>query len=112
MMQSGEVICDIPSFGFILFNLATKGIYLGKYFLDKQTDKLNKKCITGKCSELTLTNNEVKDIIKVISFLGNRGILFEETTRIITNQIGGFFNFIRPLISTGLHYYLNAFCYH
>ena len=42
-MHSGEVICDIPSFGFILFNLATKGIYLGKYFLGRQTDKLNKK---------------------------------------------------------------------
>ena len=42
-MQSGEVICDIPSYGFILFNLATKGIYLGKCFLGKQTDKLNKK---------------------------------------------------------------------
>ena len=36
-----------------------------------------------------LTNNEIKDIIKVISSLENKGILLKGTTKKVTNQKGG-----------------------
>ena len=44
--------------------------------------------ITG--SGITLTNNEIKDIIKVIKSLGHRGILLKRTTRKHTSQEGSF----------------------
>ena len=36
-------------------------ISLRESFLDKQTDKLNEEYMTGNGSEITLTNNEIKD---------------------------------------------------
>ena len=51
---------------------------------------------------LTLTNNEIKDIMKVITFLENRGILLGGTTRKITSQEGRFFKLPRPLMIAGL----------
>ena len=42
---------------------------LGTNFLDKQIDRFNKEYLTG--SGVTLTNNEIKDIIKVIKSLEN-----------------------------------------
>ena len=53
-------------------------------------------------SRITLTNHEIKDIMKVISSLENRGILLKETTRKISNQKGGFLNFLDPLLRTRL----------
>ena len=44
-------------------------------------------------SGLKLTNNEIKEI-KVIRSLENGWILLEVTTRKITIQKGGFFNFL------------------
>ena len=49
---------------------------------------------------ITLTDNEIKDIIKVIKSLENRGILLKRTTGKITGQEGGFSNFLRPLMTT------------
>ena len=54
------------------------------------------------CSRITLTNNEIKNIIKVSKSLENRGILSKGTTRKISSQEGGFLNFLRPLMTTGL----------
>ena len=51
---------------------------------------------------VTLTDNEMKYIIKVIKSLENRAILLEGTTRKIAGQEGGFLNFIRPLMTAGL----------
>ena len=73
-MQSGRVIHDMSVFGSILLSIATERIDLGKDFLDKEVDKFNKKCITGEGWGITLTNNEIKDIIKVIKSLENRKI--------------------------------------
>ena len=52
-------------------------------------------------SVITLTNNEIKAIMKGIKSLENRGILLKGTCRKITSQEGGFLNFLRPLM-TGL----------
>ena len=82
MVQLGGVICDISIFGNSLSNLATKGIDiardLAKDFLDKEIDHFDKKYLTGKGSRLTLTNNEIKYIIKVIRSLENRRIFLKE----------------------------------
>ena len=56
--------------------------------------------ITG--SGITLTNNEIKDILKVIKSLENRGISLEGTTRKIASHKGGFLNFLRPITTAGL----------
>ena len=61
-----------------------------------------------KVSGITLTNNEIKDIIKVIRSLENRGILLKGTTRTITSQEGGFLNFLKPLMFVGLPLMKNA----
>ena len=51
---------------------------------------------------IILTDNEIKDVIKVIKSLENRGILLESTTRKITSREGGFLNFLIPLMTAGL----------
>ena len=100
MIQSIGVINGTPIFVNILLSVAKEGTDLAKSlikdFLDKQVDKFNKEYIKGEGSEITLTNNEIKDIMKVIKFLENRGISLNGTTRKITSQEGGFLNFLRP----------------
>ena len=73
---------------------------LGETFLDKQINRFNKEYITG--SKITLTNNEIKDIMKVMKSLENKEILLKETTRKITSREGGFLNCLRPLMTAGL----------
>ena len=51
---------------------------------------------------MTLTDNEIKHIIKIIKSLENRGNLLKGITRKITSQEGGFFNFLRPLMTASL----------
>ena len=48
-------------------------------------------------SGITLTNNEVKNIMKVIESLENTGVLLKGAAINITSQEGGFLNFLRPL---------------
>ena len=54
-----------------------------------------------KGSELTPTNNEIKNIMKVISSLENKRILLKASTNKIISQKGGFLNFLRPLMTAG-----------
>ena len=49
-----------------------------------------------------LTNNDIKDIAKLIRSLENKGILLKGTTKKIIRQKGLFLNFLRPLITTSL----------
>ena len=51
---------------------------------------------------ITLTNNEIKDIIKVIKYLENRGILSKKTNRKIASQEGEFLNFLKLLMTADL----------
>ena len=70
---------DTPIFENILSSVAKKRIDLArdlrKFFLDKQIGRLNKEYITG--SGISLTNNEIKDILKVIKFLENKRIFIK-----------------------------------
>ena len=53
-------------------------------------------------SGITLINHEIKDIIKVINSLENRGISLKETTRKIARQKGRFLNFLILSMIVGL----------
>ena len=68
----------------------------------KQLDKFIKEYIISKCSGIILTNNEIKDIIKVIKSLKNRRMLLKGNTRKITSREEGFSNIVRPLLKTRL----------
>ena len=59
-----------------------------KDFVDKSIDMFNKNDLTGEGSAIMLTNNEIKDIILVIRYLENTGILLKEATENITTQEG------------------------
>ena len=50
----------------------------------------------------TLTNNEIKDIMRVIKSFEKREILLKGTTRKINSQKGGFLNFHKPIMTAGL----------
>ena len=63
--------------------------------------KLEKQ-LKKRGSGITLKKNEIKDIMKVIKSLENRGILLKGNTRIITIQEGRFLNILRPLMTAGL----------
>ena len=75
---------------------------LGKEFLNQQIDKFNKEYISGNGSEITLTDNEIKDIMKVVKSLENRETSLKGTARKITSQEGGFLNFLKWLMTAGL----------
>ena len=49
-----------------------------EYYINKQINELN-KTFTG--SGITVTNNEIKGIIKVIKYSENRGILLKGASR-------------------------------
>ena len=110
--KPGGVICDRTIFGSILSNLAKKGTDIARDlredFLDKQIYKYDKEYITEEGSGITLTKNEIKDIVKITKSLEYRRILLEGTTRKISTQEGGFLNFLRPLMTAGLILMKNA----
>ena len=51
--------------------------------------KVNEKILKVAGSGITLTNNEIKGIIKVIRSLENRGNLLKETTEKTNSKEGG-----------------------
>ena len=57
-----------------------------EYYVNKGINKLNEKFSLSKSSGITLTNNEIKDNMKVIKSLENRGILSKGTTTKPTSQ--------------------------
>ena len=63
---------------------------------------LIRKFTSTKGWGITLTVNGIKDIIKVIKSLENKGILSKRNTKKITSQDGWVLNFLRPLMTAGL----------
>ena len=80
-----------------------------EYHINKRMNELNKKFTSSKVSGITLTNNEIKDIMKVIKSLGNRVILLKGTTRKITRPEKRFLNFLKPLMTACLPLMKNVF---
>ena len=64
--------------------------------------EIGKQAIKVKGDRVTLTNNEIKYIMKVIKSLENRGILIKGTVRKIASKEGGLLNFLRKLVTAGL----------
>ena len=62
-------------------------------------NKLLKTVETFMGLGITLTTNEIKDIINAIKFLEHRAILLKENTRKINSQEG---DFLQPLMTAGL----------
>ena len=62
-----------------------------KYYVNKGT-KLKKTFTSSEGSGITLTNNEIKDFMKIIKSLENRETLLKGTTTKITSPEGGFLN--------------------
>ena len=56
--------------------------------------KIKEQNLTITGLGITLTNNEIKDVMNVVRFIENRESLLKRTTRKITIQEGGFLNFI------------------
>ena len=76
-----------------------KGI--GDFAVDTGLNIVGKKGIlTLESLWITVTNNEIKDIVKVINSLENRGISFKLLW--IISQEGRFLNFLKPLMRTAL----------
>ena len=67
--------------------------------MNKKINELNKKIAKTEGSGITLTNNEIEDIINLIMPLENRGMLLQGSTEEIVKQKGGFLgNALVPLI--------------
>ena len=90
MMQSGGILGDlivaIPQVMFLTGkDLLRKDVSLApklagkatEHYINKGINDLNKKFTTSKGLEITVTNNEIKVIMKVIKSLENRGILLK-----------------------------------
>ena len=69
-----------------------------EFYINKRVNELNKKFTSIRGSGITLTNNEIKDIITEIKPSENRGTLSKGTTRKITSQEGGSLYFLRHLV--------------
>ena len=78
-------------------NVARDDMIKKQSILLKDLKKNNKVLGIG----IALTSSKIKDIMKV-KLLENRGILLKGTSRKITNEEGGFFNFLRLLMAAGL----------
>ena len=74
-----------------------------KFLLDIGLNLNGKKWISSiTVSGITLTNNEIKDTLKIIKSLENRRILVKGTTTKITSNEGGVLDFLRLLMTAGL----------
>ena len=115
MAQSGGILGDLlvalPQAMFLAGKEALKkGISLAPklapILAEKATHKgineVNKKFVSDKGSGTTLTNNEIKYIMKVLRSFENRRILLKETTRKTTSQERGFLSFHRTLMTAYL----------
>ena len=66
--------------------------------------KFHQLLVITKMSGISLTNNEIKDIIKSIKNLEKKGVLLRGTSEKIKAQEGGYLGRFQGLLSkTGLH---------
>ena len=73
-----------------------------KLLLKTGRDPLNREVLSAIGSRITLTDNELKDITKVIRSLENRGILWKGTAGKGISQDGGLLNFLGLLMKVDL----------
>ena len=71
-------------------------------YIDAGLTVIGKRIKENFGSIITLTNNKIKDVIKVIKSLENRWILLKGTTRKTASQEGEFLKFLRPSMAASL----------
>ena len=86
-------------------------VHLINRFLENDYLRLYSNCGFYRCKGFrnNVNKNEIKNIIKVIKFLENRGFFLKGTTKKVTSQKGGFLNFLKPLTSDALLLMKNEF---
>ena len=65
-------------------------------------EKIKKGISSVTSPAITLTNNEIKNIKKIIKSVENKVILLKGTATKITTQKAGYLNFFRPLTTTNV----------
>ena len=105
MIQSGGIFgnltATVPQVNFLTGKEVIKKVYhqhqnQPQNQLKKQQNimlilnELKKQFTSSKGSGITLTNNEIKNVTKVIKSFENRSILLKGTTRKIASPEGGF----------------------
>ena len=60
---------------------------------------------------ITLANNKIKDVVKVMRSLENTGIFLKGITEKVNIHEGGFLNFLKQLMSVGLPSIKNILTY-
>ena len=83
-MQSGGTLAELPvGIPYVFAKEGSKQLIkrppeitrgLTRYFVNKKLNKISKKFASSKSSGITLTNNEVKDIKRVIKSSENKRI--------------------------------------
>ena len=89
-----RVALEVP----VIFDSNKEGKSIPISLLDAGYDFVNNKINI----KLKVKTNKIKEIMKVIKSLENKGILLKGTTRKIPSQYGGFLNFIRPLMKAAI----------
>ena len=94
----------LESYSKKLSNIDTKNYTNNKsnLYVDAGLTVIGKRIKENFGSMITLTNNKIKDVIKVIKSLENRWILLKGTTRKIASQEGEFLKFLRPSMAASL----------
>ena len=100
----------LKSYSKELSNIDTKKYKNNKnyLFIDSGLNMIGKKIKEKFGPGKTLTNNEIKDIMKVIQSLKNRRILLKGITCKFTSQEGGLLDFLRPLMTACLQLMKNV----
>ena len=80
--------------------------------IDDISKKIKKVLSLNTSSGITLTSNGTKDTLKVIRYLGNRGILLKKTTEKMTSQKKRISQFLRQLMTAKLPLKENVFTTH
>ena len=88
----------LKSYSKELCNIYTKN----NLFIDAELNMIGKRIKEKFGSGITLTKNEIENVIKVLNSFENREILLKETTRKNTSQEGGFLSFLGLLMTAGL----------
>ena len=90
----------LESYSKELSNIDTKKYKNNKnyLFIDSGLNMIGKKIKEKFGPGKTLRNNEIKDIMKVVQSLKNRGTLLKVITWKFTSQEGGLLKFLRPLM--------------
>ena len=110
-MQKGgffRFLAPLLKFGLLLLKSVIKPLsMLGLTAPASATDTaINKKIIGSETTALIISNDEMNDILKIVKYLENSGVLLKEVSETIKNdakqQKGGFISMLLGTLGTSL----------